>query len=68
MTKEEALSMMRGAACSKTIPSLLAVELTQAAALKLVRHYIRCLPADTVLGDMVRDRVRAVTKLRRKHS
>lgn len=68
MTKEEALSLMRGAACSKEIPSLLATELTQAAALKMVRHYIRCLPKGSVLGDMVRDRVRAVTKLRRKHS
>lgn len=66
MTREEAIESMRGAACSKTEPSLLATGLTQAKALKLVRHYVKCLPKGAVLGDMVRDRVRAVTKLKRQ--
>ena len=68
MIREEAIEQMKGAACSKTQPSLLATELTQAAALKLVRHYIKTLPKGALLGDMVRDRVVAVTKIRRKRT
>lgn len=68
MTREQAIEEMKGAACSKTRPSLLATELTQAAALKLVRHYVKTMPKGALLGDMVRDRVRAVTKLRRKRT
>lgn len=68
MDREQAIEEMKGAACSKTIPSLLATELTQAKALKLVRHYVKAMPKGALLGDMVRDRVRAVTKLRRKRT
>ena len=68
MDREQAINEMKGAACSKTEPSLLAAELTQSAALKLVRHYVKCMPKGALLGDMVRDRVRAVTKLRRKRT
>lgn len=68
MTREAAILKMKGAACSKTEPSLLAVGLTQAVALKLVRHYIKMMPTGTVLGGMVEDRVRAVCKYRRAHS
>lgn len=66
MIREDALELMRGAACSKTTPSLLAVGLSQSQALKLVRHYIKCLPKGAILGGMVEGRVRAVTKYRRK--
>jgi hypothetical protein len=68
MTREQAIERMKGAACSKTIPSELAQELTQSMALKMVRHYIKCLPKGAVLGGMVEDRVRAVCKHRRAHS
>ena len=67
MTREEAIIMMRGAACSKTVISSLAVGLTEAEALKLVRHYIKALAKGAVLGNMVEDRVRAVTEKKRKH-
>ena len=65
MTREQAIDKMKGAACSKTIPSLLAAELSQSAALKLVRHYIKCLPKGAILGGMVEDRVRTVSQLKR---
>lgn len=68
MTREQAIEDMKGAACSKTTPSLLAAELSQSSALKLVRHYIKCLPKGATLGGMVEDRVRAVCKHRRAHS
>jgi len=67
MTREEAIKLMQGAACSKTTPSQLAVGLTEAAALKLVRHYVKAMPKGSVLGPAVEERVRAVTIHRRKH-
>ena len=65
MIREDAIKLMRGAACSKTIPSELAVGLSQAKALKLVRHYVKACPKGAVLGSMVAERVRAVTRDRR---
>ena len=67
MTREEAIKKMQGAACSKTEPSLLAVGLTQAQALKLVRHYVKAMDKGSILGPAVEERVRAVTRDRRKH-
>ena len=67
MTREEAIKKMRGAACSKTKPSHLALGLTEAQALKLVRHYVKCLPKGSMLGPMVEERVRMVTLSKRKH-
>lgn len=66
MTREHAIERMKGAACSKTEPSLLAAELTQATALKLVRHYVKGLPKGSTLGGMVEDRVRTVSAHRRQ--
>ena len=67
MTREQAIERMKGAACSKTQPSLLAVGLTEAVALKLVRHYVKCMKKGSELGPAVEERVRAVTIHRRKH-
>ena len=67
MTREEAIKLMRGAACSKTLPSELAIGLTQAQALKIVRHYVKCLPKGATLGLMVASRVQDVTIYKRKH-
>lgn len=67
MTREEAIKKMQGAACSKSTPSLLAVGLTEAVALKLVRHYVKAMPKGSILGPMVEERVRMVTLSRRKH-
>lgn len=67
MTREQAIKQMQGAACSKTLPSLLALGLTQAQALKLVRHYVKAMPKGAVLGPMVEERVRSVTAHKRKH-
>jgi len=66
MTREQAIERMRGAACSKTVPSLLAAELTQATALKLVRHYVKGLAKGATLGGMVEERVRSVSAHRRQ--
>lgn len=67
MTREEAIKKMQGAACSKTRPSLLALGLTEAQALKLVRHYVKAMPEGSTLGSAVEERVRSVTAHRRKH-
>ena len=67
MDREEAITLMKGAACSKTTPSELAIGLTQAHALKLVRHYVKCLPKGATLGPMVAARVQDVTVYKRKH-
>ncbi len=67
MIREEAIELMKGAACSKTEPSLLAVGITEAVALKLVRHYVKAMPKGAELGPMVEERVRSVTKAKRKH-
>ena len=67
MTREEAITLMKGAACSKTLPSELAIGLTQAQALKLVRHYVKCLPKGVTLGLMVAARVQDVTVYKRQH-
>lgn len=66
MIREDAIELMRGAACSKTEPSLLAVGLTQAVALKLVRHYVKAMAKGSTLGGMVEERVRAVSAHKRK--
>lgn len=68
MLREAAIELMRGAACSKTVPSLLSDVLSQAQALKMVRHYVKCCPKGAELGRLVSDRVMLVTKYRRKHS
>ena len=68
MIREEAIKLMKDAACSKKTPSLLAVGLTQSQALKIVRHYVKCMPKGAVLGNLVHERVVAVTSLRRKHT
>jgi hypothetical protein len=66
MIREDAIELMRGAACSKKLPSLLAVGLTQATALKLVRHYVKSMAKGSTLGGMVEERVHAVSMHRRK--
>lgn len=67
MTREEAIEAMKGCACSKTVESAMCIGLTQAQALKLVRHYIKAMPKGSTLGPMVEDRVRSVTAHKRKH-
>jgi hypothetical protein len=67
MIREEAIKLMKDAACSKTLPSQLALGLTQAVALKLVRHYVRACKKGAELGSLVSERVRDVTRLRRSH-
>lgn len=67
MIREEAITLMKGAACSKTKVSELAIGLTQAQALKMVRHYVKCLPNGATLGHMVAARVLDVTLYKRKH-
>lgn len=68
MNKEEAIARMRGAACSKTARSELAHSLSEAQALKLVRHYVKCLPEGAELGPMVAERVMIVSRHKRTHS
>ena len=67
MNREEAIKRMQGAACSKTKSSHLAIGLTEATALKLVRHYVKAMPKGATLGPMVEERVRSVTIGRREH-
>ncbi len=67
MTREDAIKLMRGAACSKTEPSILCVGFSQAWALKIVRHYVKAMAKGEVLGGMVEERVRMVTAHKRKH-
>jgi len=67
MTREEAIKQLQGVACSKTEPSHLALGLTEAVALKLVRHYVKSMPKGSILGPMVEERVRMVTLNKRTH-
>lgn len=67
MIRERAIAMMKDAACSKAAPSELAMGLTQAVALKLVRHYVRACEKGAELGSLVSERVHAVIRLRRRH-
>lgn len=67
MIREAAMKLMKDAACSKAIPSELAIGLTQAVALKLVRHYVRSCEKGAELGSLVSERVHAVARLRRRH-
>lgn len=67
MIREEAIKLMQGAACSKTLASSLALYITQAAALKLIRHYVKCLPKGAEIGNTVTQRVLAVTESKRSH-
>lgn len=67
MIREKAIELMRGAACSKTITSLLSITLTQAQALKLVRHYVKACPKGKELGNMITQRVLTVTASKRRH-
>lgn len=67
MTREEAIEAMKGCACSKTEDSAMCIGLTQAQALKLVRHYVKAMPKGSELGSAVEERVRSVTAHKRKH-